>query len=396
MSRLARDVWEGLRAQPGRLGLSFLAVSIGMVALTAQRAISEGLQERARRLVDELGANVVAILPPESRRLEATLTARHASLLAANLPGRRVARMWTQRVPADALDRSLPVVATDEGLAELRRWPLRDGRFLDAADVAGGARHAVISAGLAERAHWHTGSGISLQGLSFMVVGVVETGGTGTDSEGVARRLAAGAESVFIPHSVSLPWQKQPGGESAPVDTIFVGGREGDDPARVVAICRAVLEAPGLKLADYAYVTPDTLLAGLRRLQATIRWSVGSIAALCLLLGGTTLMSLMLANVRDRVAEIGLRRALGARARDVAALFVLEACLVTTAAAAVGGLVAAVALYSVRHRFPAPLGFTADTFAVPVLASILLGAIFSFWPARLAARISPAEALRNE
>ena len=398
MSLLARDIWDGLRAQPGRVGLSFLAVAVGMLALTAQRAISGGLQERARRLVDELGAQVVAILPPETRVTEgeALLTSRHAALLAANLGGRPVSRVRAQKVVAGGLDRPLAVVETDPQLAGLRRWRMRDGRFFDAADEAAGARHAVITAGLAARARWHVGTVITLQNLPFTVVGVVEAGGLPGDDDSPARRLAPGAETVFVLHAAALPWTRQAAEAGRPLDTLFVGGRADDALDVLVERCRGVLAAPDAGPADFTYVTPDTLLAGLRRLQATIRWSVGSIAALCLLLGGTTLMSLMLANVRDRVGEIGLRRALGARARDVAALFVLEACLVTLAAAAAGGLVAALVLWPARARFPAPLVFGPGTFLVPVLASVGLGIIFSYWPARMASRISPAEALRNE
>lgn len=398
MTLLARDIWDGLRAQPGRVGLSFLAVAVGMVALTAQRAISAGLQERARHLVSELGANVVAILPPETRAEEssAPLTARHAGLLAANLEGRPVSPVRAQRVPAGGLERPLNVVATDGRLAGLRRWSLLDGRFIDRADELAGARHAVITATLASRARWHVGSVITLQNLPFVVVGVMAAGGTGAEGDSPARRLAPGEEAVFVPHTAPLPWSKQESAAARPLDAVFVGGRDDEELASLVEKCRTVLAAPDAGPADFSYVTPATLLAGLRRLQSTIRWSVGSIAALCLLLGGTTLMSLMLANVRDRVAEIGLRRALGARARDVAALFVLESCLVTVAAAAVGGVLAAAVLWPLRDRFPAPLAFSPGTFLVPVLASVGLGVIFSYWPARLASRISPAEALRNE
>lgn len=191
MSRLARDIWDGLRAQPGRVGLSFLAVAVGMLALTAQRAISGGLQERARRLVDELGAQVVAILPPETRAAEgeAFLTSRHAALLAANLGGRPVSRVRAQKVAAGGLDRPLAVVETDPQLAGLRRWRMRDGRFFDAADEAAGARHAVITPGLAARARWHVGSVITLQNLPFTVVGG-GGGGRAAGRRGIPRAAA--------------------------------------------------------------------------------------------------------------------------------------------------------------------------------------------------------------
>ena len=398
MSVLARDLWDGLRAQPGRVGLSFLAVAVGMLALTAQRAISGGLEERARRIVDELGASVLAILPPEVRDEgeEPALTARHADLLAANLEGRAVSRMRRQRVTAEGLDRPVAVVETDRRLAEVRRWPVRDGRFLDAADEAAGARSAVITAGLALRTRWHVGTSISLLNLPFTVVGIVDPGAAEADDVAEARRLAPAGETVFVVQRGTWPWTRRAEESARPLDAVFAAGRPGEDPGALSARCRAVLSAPDAGPADFAYVTPETLLAGLRRLQSTIRWSVGSIAALCLLLGGTTLMSLMLANVRDRVAEIGLRRALGARARDVAALFVLESCVVTLGAAAAGGVVAALVLLPARARLPVPLAFGASTFLVPVLASVGLGVIFSYWPARMASRISPAEALRNE
>jgi putative ABC transport system permease protein len=120
------------------------------------------------------------------------------------------------------------------------------------------------------------------------------------------------------------------------------------------------------------------------------------VALLCLALGGTTLMSLMLANVRDRIPEIGLRRSLGAMPSDIAMLFVAEGCLVTAGASAAGIAAAGAVAALGAGAFPAPVTLGGTAVLIPALASVGLGAIFSWWPARMAARLPPAEALRND
>ena len=107
-------------------------------------------------------------------------------------------------------------------------------------------------------------------------------------------------------------------------------------------------------------------------------------------------MSLMVANVRDRVVEIGLRRSLGATARDIAQLFVLEACLVTSAAGVAGLLTAGAIMWLVQKKSAMLMSIGVTGFAVPFIVSVALGVVFSYWPARMAAQISPSEALRNE
>ena len=94
--------------------------------------------------------------------------------------------------------------------------------------------------------------------------------------------------------------------------------------------------------------------------------------------------------------EIGLRRALGATAGQVALLFVLESCLVTGMAAVAGTVAAALLLWFTQYRFAAPVEMNGAALILPILASLLLGFAFSYWPARMAARVSPAEALRND
>jgi len=144
------------------------------------------------------------------------------------------------------------------------------------------------------------------------------------------------------------------------------------------------------------WITAEGLLAPLRRLERTVSLVGGGIASLCLLLGGCTMMALMLANVRERVLEIGLRRALGATTRDIVSLFVLEAAAVSLGAALSGVTLAWLGLHLLTRHLTIPATFEPGVVATVVLAVLVLSVLFSSLPAGVAARIEPAEALRYD
>jgi putative ABC transport system permease protein len=394
-----RDITDDIRARPGRAGLSFLAIAVGMTALTVLLAVLGGLSERSRRIVGELGVNVFAAIyapAPEIGPGQTKLLLRHAELLAANLPACTLAGTRTYEVSTPGSQLPLKVVATQDGLMSIRQWRLQDGRFLDAMDLHGRERTAVISSALAEAMKWKVGEVIQLRDTPFQVVGIVGLSAGALESESDVAALATGDRVVWVPVTVPPYWLSSKVPPEPELDAIFVRVADGQEMARIVTRVRALLAQPDLGAPTLSFVTPDVLLEKVRRLQRTIQYTVGSIALLCLVLGGTTLMSLMVANVRDRVNEIGLRRALGATRADIALLFVLEAVLVTLAAALTGSLGTHALLAAVQARFPVPLTLGWITVLGPVFIALLLGILFSYGPARAAARISPAEALRNE
>ena len=184
------------------------------------------------------------------------------------------------------------------------------------------------------------------------------------------------------------------GGEPTGVDAIYVQSRDlGDIPGTLQSVTE-LLSQSGMSTGRLQWVTPATLALGFKRLKDMVAVTAGGVAVLSLLLGGITLASLMLANVRDRVVEIGLRRAFGARTRDIVQLFILEALCITTAASVLGSGAAMAALLLAG---PLPLPADPDLTAVllPLVFGLVLGALAAWWPARLAARIQPAQALRS-
>jgi len=323
------------------------------------------------------------------------LRREHVEFLAQSLEDCVVAGVSTHEVSVRGEAQQVRVVATDATLQQIRQWPVRAGRFLDAADIQDKSRHAVLSRALSDVGGRHVGDTITLRNVPFRVVGVVEVGGGALEGETSDPALIVGERVVFIPSSTPPYWLPD-GALRTPLDSIFVRVGAAANLERALALAQRLLGQPDQCLSGLSWVTPDALLHRVRSLQTTIKLTVGSIAILCLILGGTTLMSLMVANVRDRVVEIGLRRALGATRQDIAILFVIEGCLITTAAALAGTVVTHALLLIGRERLPVPVNLGAGTFLAPMVVAIVVGTAFSYWPARFAARIVPSEALRNE
>ena len=398
MRRAIRDAFEGFRAQPAGVAISLSAMVIGIASLTVLTAVMGGLRDRADKMVDELGVNVIAIINqaevPETNK--SGLRLQHASLLERNLPGHTVATVRRYDVPTVGSNSFLTVIATDSTFAAIRQWRLHDGRFLDARDIAGRERSVVISHTLSSLWDWNTGDIIMLGNMPFNVVGVVETGGTALDTEVGNAELVLGERVVFVPRTLVPYWADSATQMDERLDAVFVKIPESASLETSEKLSRKLLLQPGNHLQDVSWVTPETLIQGINRLGHTISLAAGSVVVLALLLAGATLMGLMLNNVRSRVAEIGLRRTLGASRQDIVSMFLMEACLLSGVAAAVsiGGTYLFLVLG--RNALPVPVSTGSGTIIIPLAVAFLLSILFSYWPAKKAARIKPSEALRND
>lgn len=231
--------------------------------------------------------------------------------------------------------------------------------------------------------------------IPFTIVGIVSPGGHTIDGEQGDTRLVIGDHAVFVPKSVTPYWVDRIHPPGDDVDGIFVKGTS-EAAHQTLTALRQILEQPDQNVGKISWITPDSLLRNINQLKETIGLSIGTVAILCLVLGGTTLMSLMVANVRDRTSEIGLRRALGATREEISLLFVIESILITLIAAAIGTAAAHGVIAFGAEVWPLPVKLDWTSIAVPPAIAVLLGIVFAYWPASMAARIMPSEALRDE
>lgn len=396
---IARDIADDLRTRPGRAALSLMALGIGMTALTILLAILGGLDRRARKIISELGADVVAVVSASAtgHGPRPALSVRQLEVLRANLPQAAVSGVRIHENVSLRGDAFARVVAADERLLETRPWEVINGRFIDAQDLRGRARVAVASEGLARVLQLGPGSLVTLGDIPFQIIGIVRADSGALETEATIPALTVPERTIWVPRTVEPAWRASGAVDLDALDAVFVRpfnslGR----PADTVRLVEQLLRQPDTRPGEFEVITPESLLARLRRLQRAIRFTAGSVAALCLLLGGATLSSLLVANVRDRIPEIGLRRALGAEPSDIAALFLAEAAALTSVSALLGSALGTIALVAVRANLPIEPRLDALTLSIPLLLAVPLGALFSVGPARAAARIAPAEALRNE
>jgi hypothetical protein len=371
----ALDAWAGLRATPARALLSFAALAAGLFSATLLLAVWSGLDRQARSLTSAFGADSFALLPDASDAASSPAWTRdHVDRLRRILRG----RAWVSGARAvQAGGRTL--LATDESWAAAHGWRILHGRPLDAADIRQSAPVLLTSDARARADNLSPTRPLLLDGVPLRWIG-------STDAPADA--------PPCIPYTFTALESASPAPPDRTVDRIWFRARPGHSPEALRRLLAPRLAPAGLSNARW--LTPETLLANIRRWQRMVAWGAGGGAFLGLLLGGTSLAGLLLAGVRERIAEIGLRRALGAGRADVAALFVSEA-LILTLAAALSGIAGAILLLSaVGPALPLPWHLTPHLCLLPAAAAIILAALASSLPAWTAAALPPAEALRNE
>jgi ABC-type antimicrobial peptide transport system permease subunit len=395
---LIQDIVDGICSQPGRIGLTLLAIAIGVSALTLLLALIRGLQIKSQNLIREFGADVIAIVQEKlnEENRSARLEKKHLLYLRACLPDAGVSGISSKNVRVAGTQKDVTMVRTDENLVGVRQWKMLSGRFIDKTDITHAERNAVITKALSIQQGWKPGDIIGLGRIPFRIIGIVDAGSAVNEADTSYTGVIPGERAVFVPETVHDDLPPRTPKPIPELDSIFIRPRPNSDYQRTLKRVQGLLSHPDYKVTNIYYITPETLVQNIRRLQRTLNFTLGSTAMLCLILGGVTLMSLMVANVRQRIPEIGLRRALGATGYDIAMMFIAESIVVTLTAGITSGILSHLLLVTIRNRVAVPVQIDAITILVPPAVAMVMGIIFSWWPSTIAVKISPSEALRNE
>jgi len=391
---------RSLKLHKLRSSLSILGVVFGVAAVVAMSSVGEGARRETLAQIASLGIDTVTVRPRPAEpgeKTPAALPAAAADSIRRVVPFvRAVAALRVAELPAEAGGRTAAVIAigTTPAYREATRLEVAAGRFLADLDVADRKRVAVLGAAAA-RTLFPLGSPVGetvrLGGDWFQVVGVLE-------GRASPRGRGAAIHGRDLNRSVLVPLGALDRG----------GGRRPDGVDEVVfrvATPEAVVPGAGVALAlvrratggePVEVIVPREILRQRERTQRVFNVVTGAVAAISLLVGGIGIMNIMLASVAERTREVGVRRALGARRRDVAAQFLVESSLLTVAGGLLGSVLGMVGATLIQVFAGWPTAVHPLMLVAALAVALAVGIGFGFYPAWHAAGLDPVEALRQE
>ncbi|MCX7819078.1 MAG: ABC transporter permease [Kiritimatiellae bacterium] len=386
MSALVRylvDLFDGLRSRPARALGEVVGLAVGWMSVTVSLSIGMELRTLTRRLEHEFGLDVAALLLGGGAQADRALLEQfRAACRDAVWAGLAVR---PAEVDSSASPGAPAIVLADEEFFRLGACVMREGRAFDAADLAARQPVAVLTEGASAALGWRVREGRPLRdGRLWTAAGIVAAD-TGP------------AAAVLPPAAVLLPWTSWAEPEEAQrVDRVVVRAPDAGRLACAIARATQLLDEPDRAGWPRLWITADLLRERVARWQRAAALASAALGALALLLGAIAMAGRLGSEVRHRTPEIGVRRAIGAMPAHIAALFIGEAVALNLLAAVVGGLLAmgiAAAAGAAGIRLPPP---GAAAIALVGGLSLPTAAVVAWLPARRAARIPPAEALREE
>ncbi|MBI5775494.1 MAG: ABC transporter permease [Verrucomicrobia bacterium] len=409
-----------------RSALTMLGIIFGVCSVIAMLAIGEGASYEAQQAIKKLGSNNILIRSVKASEdtksagggnrswaVEYGLTYKDAARMQTTVPG--VKRVLPMRIIRDSIrfgQNSVEgqIIGTHPIYPEIAGMEIVRGRFLADTDETYMNNVCVITVGLAERLFPYQDpieEEIRVGGDYYSVVGMVRETSTEQkrpQSGGGASPGQALDSNIYIPLSAARSRfgetiiRRSAGtfeAERVELHQVTLQMEDIDAVEAAVPQIEALLEKFHSKR-DYELIVPLQLLRQAEQTKKIFNIVLGSIAAISLIVGGIGIMNIMLATVTERTREIGVRRALGARKKDIVTQFLVETVVLSVGGGLIGVVIGVIAPFVVEHLTEMKTIITWWSVLIAFTISGLVGVVFGLYPASRAADLSPIEALRHE
>ena len=387
-----------------RTVLSLSGIIIGVCAVIVMVALGKGTEEKVASQITRMGSNLllvnagqVKIIAGRARqaKIVTTLELNDADSITEGVSGLKYiapAQVKKLQVKYGDLSTKTNIVGTTSDIVEIQNHSLSEGRFFDEDEDKGLRRVAVIGKTVVENVFGQQdplGKIIYIGKVPFEIIGVFTPKGLdiyGADQD----------DQIFIPVKTALRRLFN----LTYINAIYVKVKDGVSMKQAAEEISTVLRERHHiregKDNDFTILNQTAILEAQQESSRTFTLLIGSIAALSLLVGGIGVLAVMLISIRERIKEIGIRRAVGAKRRDILIQFLSEALLLSIGGGMIGIVLGVVASILTAIFAKLPLIIPMDAVGVSFLATVIIGVFFGVYPARKASLLDPIKALQFE
>jgi len=397
---------DSFRLNKLRTFLTALGIMIGVAAVVALMALGEGTKASIEKQFASLGSNLLIVNSGSPRRgpglvrfgpARSTITNKDYETLLKELDSNSIVAIVPEssrnvQVKYLATNANVNLIGTSPEYVLMRDWGVEEGNFFSEKEYTGKKRVAVLGSSIAETLFGNddpVGKKIKINNISFQVIGVMRP-------QGQAGGFMNMDEMILIP--LTTYQRKIEGGDR--IRTIYVSVKDitlmDKVQAQIEDIIRRNHKITNPDNDDFNVQNQLAFINAVSTATQTMTMFLAGIAAISLLVGGIGIMNIMLVNVTERIREIGIRKAIGAKARDILLQFLMESMLVSIAGGLVGiGL--GIGLGEViRRSANISMLVTPTPIILAFSVSAVVGIFFGYYPAKRAAGLNPIDALRYE
>jgi putative ABC transport system permease protein len=403
------EALESLTTNKLRSGLTILGIVIGVGAVIAMLSVGQGASATISGSINSIGTNLIFIIPNRNAdiTIRRPMTLQDAQAIAdpLNAPSILLTSVLFSVGPVKVSAAGQTVTMTIDAVSptydQVRNLTMAEGEFISDTQMTGRASVAVLGTTTAENLFGTStnlvGETVRISGQPFRIIGIQKSkGGSG---------FANADDVIYVPYTTAVSRLAQSSNDVPDrVDMIVVQAVSADAVPQASDEIKQILRSrhrTEVGKDDFLLETQQDILSVTSQITGVLTIFLGGIAAISLLVGGIGIMNIMLVSVTERTREIGLRKALGARRRDILIQFLTESATLSVIGGLVGIALGASLAFAIGqiakatgNTFTPVVGM--DSILLATLFSAAIGLFFGIYPASRAAGLQPVEALRYE
>jgi putative ABC transport system permease protein len=400
------ETYVALSANKVRLGLTILGIVIGISSVIALVAIGTGASTSITSSIQSLGSNLIQVTSGQQRGPGFQVSGGRGNVKSVTMDDATAIQAQVQniaaldpevsgryQITAKGTNTNTTVNGVTSQYATIRNLQIDEGSFITDSQNSSAAKVAVIGPTTRDDLFGVGTTGVvgqvlRIKGIEFKVIGVtIAKGGSGFTNQD---------DIILIPTKSA---QRYFSGDQY-LSTIAIQAASPDVMGQIQTDITALLMSrhhiADTAQADFSVLNQNDILSAASSVTTTLTYLLGALASISLVVGGIGIMNMMLTNVTERTREIGLRKAIGAKERDISTQFLAEAVALTVIGGIIGIALGWVVAYLVNLSGLIATSVSLYSILLAFGVSAAIGIVFGYYPARRAALLNPIEALRYE